>query len=84
MDIVRGRVAVHHIQLLVGLQSNHVRLVLAAFLLDNGGLLRRFKCSIAQAISDIYNDICQPVVGADHHILGGCGSGVCFGTVRIG
>ena len=84
MDIVRGRVIIHDIEFLIGLQCKHVRFVLAAFLLDHGRLLRRFKCAISQTISNINDNVCQAVIGTNHHILSGGGRGMCFGTVGIG
>ena len=43
MDIVGGLVAVHDLKFLVGLQRQHVRPVLAAFLLKRSWLLRRLE-----------------------------------------
>src|ERR1700730_9115730 len=52
MDIVASGIVVHHLQPLVGLQSQHVRLIHATLLLDNRGLARGIKHAVTQAISD--------------------------------
>src|ERR1700681_291335 len=81
MNVVRSFVAVDHIQLLVRLQRKHMRLVLAAFLLDDGGLRRRFKCSVPQTVGNINDNVCQASTSTDYDILCRRWRGMRFGTV---
>ena len=84
MNIVGGFVAVHHIELLMGLQSQHMRFVLATFLLHHGRLCWRFKRAISQAIRNIDDHIGQITISVDNHVFGGRWCRMCLGAVWVG
>src|SRR5580658_11153401 len=59
MNVVRGGVTVHHIELLIRLYSDHMRPIRATLLFKDGGLCRRLKGPTFETVSDEYDNIFQ-------------------------
>src|SRR5262249_22124780 len=83
MDIVASGIVIHHLQPLVRLQSQHVRLIHATLLLDNRGLRWGIKRAVAQAISYEDDYVLQTAFRVGHDVLTQNWSGMLFGAAWV-
>src|SRR5437660_103466 len=75
VNVVRCGIAIHYLELLIYVQRDYVRLVLATLLSDGVWLRRYLRCGgCVQSLGDINHYILQSVVGANHDGFGSYGT----------